>query len=216
MDELERQLQGLALAAQIAPPKTEQRRRALSQLLSALQHSGRLAYPQRGKFQGFYGEVRALALQGLFIYVCEHIHLYDPKRATVLAWVNYLLSRRFFHEASREFMHTLPKGVDSSFQCLSIDDLEGNIPAAVPDTLPAADYNQLRQLLQTDPDQCFQSTHVRHHPQATFQTIALGRLDEKSWDALSQELKVKVPTLSGFYQTALERFKPVFRKYLNP
>ncbi len=216
MDELDQQLQALALEAQGAPPKTEQRRRALSKLLSAIQRSGRLGYPQRGKFKGFYAEVRALALQGLFIYVCEHIHLYNPSRATVLAWVNYLLSRRFFHEASREFMHTRPKGIDANFQCLSLDDLEGNIPDIDPDAKQFSDYDQLRQLLQTDPDHCFQATHVRHHPQATFQAIALGRLDEKSWDALSKDLKVKVPTLSSFYQTSLHRFKPVFEKYLNP
>jgi Co/Zn/Cd efflux system component len=130
-----------------------------------------LGYPQRGKFQGFYADVRALALQGLFIYICDHIHLYDPNRATVLAWANYLLSRRCFHEASREFMHTRPKGIDPDCQCLSIDDLDSAIPTP---QSPASDYDQLRQLLQADPENHFQTTHVKQHPRGQLSGDRLG------------------------------------------
>jgi DNA-directed RNA polymerase specialized sigma24 family protein len=215
MDDLNQRLEELALLAQSAPPKSGERRRALSQLLSVIQQSGRLGYPHRGKFKGFYHEVRDLALQGLFIYICEHIHLYSPERATVLAWANFLLSKRFFNEASREFMHTAPKGISPDFKRLSIDDLNDEISDESFSQSPSSNHAEIRQLLQSDPENIFQITHVRNSKEASFQAIALSRLEERSWQELSEELGVKVSTLSGFYQTCLDRFKPIFEKHLN-
>ncbi len=212
MNDVDSYLKQLALEAQRHPLKTRQRQRALAKLLSAIQRSGKLVRPYRGQFRGFYEDIYAEARQRLFLHICERIDEYDSQRE-VLQWANFLLRQRFFINASREIMPTLPRGVDArQITRLTIDDLDRNI---LPDKHSPLLSQEVRQVIQEDPEGIFQQTHVVDHPAANFQAIALKILSGYSWKEISAELDVKTPTLSSFYQRCLTKFAPKFKEYLS-
>nr|RNJ65257.1 MAG: hypothetical protein EDM05_32140 [Leptolyngbya sp. IPPAS B-1204] len=68
----------------------------------------------------------------------------------------------------------------------------------------------LRQYVEEDPDQLFQN-HIKGHPEVTLQTILLARLDDETWQSLSQRTGVKIATLSNFFQRSLTSLAPQIR-----
>ncbi len=208
---LDDRLKQLALSAQQYPAKSRERQRALAKLLSAIQSSKKLARPQAGQFQGFYQEIYAEALQRLFAHICDRIDDYTPDRGEVLQWINFLLSRRFFTEASREVMPTVYKGMDpKTTKFVTVEDLDRNIS----DEMNPQLSQELEQVINEDPEGLFQNTCVSGYPQATFQVLATRRLAGFSWQDISAELGVAIPTLSGFYQRSLVKFTPKLKEYL--
>ncbi len=215
MNEIDQQLKQLAIEAQQHPPKTKQRQQALSKLLRAIQQSGMLMHPRRGDFLGFYEEIYAEALQRLFFHICERIDDYDPQRE-VLQWANFLLNRRFFIEASRNFMPTVPKGVNpKEIIRLTIDDLDKNNFIEVNYQETNSLFQEIFYYLDSDPEGIFKSTHISNNPAANFQFLAIKILSGYSWKEISEELAVKIPTLSSFYQRCLTKFAPKFQEYLS-
>ena len=73
---------------------------------------------------------------------------------------------------------------------------------------------QLREYLETDPNQLLQK-HIRAHPEATFQIIALKRLEGISWKELSEDFNIKIPALSNFFQRQLQKIAPEIKKYIQ-
>jgi hypothetical protein len=214
--ELDQHLKQLAIAAQQQSPKSRERQRALARLIQALQRSKKLVRPRREQFPGLYEEIYAEALQRLFSHICDKINSYNPERGEVLQWANFLLSRQFFIEASRELLPTVYKGLDpKSIRPMTLEDLDRSSPAEVNPQLVPLPSQQVRECLEEDPDCLFQQAHIDRHPEANFQFLALQRLDGYSWDDLATELGLKIPTLSGFYQRCLTKFAPTFRAYLS-
>ncbi|NEP15536.1 MAG: hypothetical protein F6J97_01390 [Leptolyngbya sp. SIO4C1] len=74
--------------------------------------------------------------------------------------------------------------------------------------------DEIRQYLETDPDGLLQK-HVQGRRQATFQTIALARLNGDSWASLAEALQVPVPTLSCFYERYLKRIASQIKQYVQ-
>jgi DNA-directed RNA polymerase specialized sigma24 family protein len=213
---LDDQLKQLAIAAQSHPPRSWERRRSLAHLIRALQSSGKLVRPRREQFQGLYEEIYADALQRLFAHICEKIDTYNPQRGAVLQWANFLLQRQFFIEASRELLPTFYKGVDPrTLKRLTVEDLDRNNPDELNPQQTPLPSEQLRQCFEEDPDGLFQQTHIEQCPRASFQYLALQRLAGYSWQELSAELGVQVPTLSSFYQRCLNKFKSQLKMYLS-
>lgn len=212
---LDHRLRQLALSAQQHPPGSLQRQRALSDLIGALQQSQRLTRPRQGQFRLLYEEIYAEALQRLFLFICERIDTYRPQRGEVLQWANFLLSRRFFIEASRDYLPTVYKGMDArSIKRLTIADLDSQNPHELNPQLTPSLSQAVKACLAEDPEGLFASAHVAEVPAASFQRIAIGRLDGYSWQALADELAVAVPTLSSFYRRCLRRFAPHIKTYL--
>jgi DNA-directed RNA polymerase specialized sigma24 family protein len=212
---LDEYLRQLVEIAQQHPPNSRDRKKALAKLISVLQQSKQLTRPRRGQFQGFYEEIYREALQRLFTYVCDRIDDYDAQRGRVLQWVNFLLSRRFFIEASREVLPTVPKGVDpKAVTRLSLEDLDSNNPSELNPQLTPSLSEDLKHYLQEDPDGIFQMTCITQCPKANFQYIALKRLDGYSWQELAAELNLGISTLSSFYQRSITRFAPKCRQDL--
>lgn len=200
-------LKRLALEAQKHPPQSTRRRHALVQLIEAIRLSGRLARPHRGKFSPqFYDLLYEEAVNKTLTYLCRQIDRYDPERGQnqkFMNWVNFRLDRTLI-ECRREFS-------DRNTQSLPhLNDLE-TLPQ--PETRPslAAD---LCDYIEADPDGDFQSTHIRHRPDASFQAIALARLAGKSWEDISAELSIKIPTLSSFFQRCCNKFSAKFQDLL--
>jgi DNA-directed RNA polymerase specialized sigma24 family protein len=213
--DLDDRLRQLALEAQGQLSKSRERQRTLAVFLRTIQKSGKLTRPQRGQFQGLYQEIYAEALQRLFSYICEHIEDYNPERGEVLQWVNFLLSRRFFIEASREVMPTVYKGMDpKSIKRMTLEDLDRSNPSEVNPQLTPSISQEVEQLLAEDPKNVFSKTWIHNHPEASFQVVAMKRLAGFSWQEISSELEISIPTLSSFYQRCLTRFTDMFREYL--
>jgi hypothetical protein len=199
-------LQQLALEAQRHPQGTKERRIALTQLVNAIWQSGRLGRPCSGRFQAVYEDIYDEAVQTLFFYICqnENIRKYDPERASVMAWVNMLLTRRFFPEA-------IPKIIGRENEI----NLEPSHLEAIQSSESISLFEQVRQCIEDDPEGIFRNEHVRTHPEATFQAIAIRRYSGVSWREISAEWGIGIHALSNFYQRCLKRFAPKFKEYLE-
>ena len=204
---LDKQLLELILTAQNSPPGSRKRNQMLSTLFSILRSSKKLTRPMRGQFQGFYNDIYEDAVQRLFIYICERVENYNPERASVLAWVNFLLGQRFFVEASREFMATVYTGMDArQVRKVSVEDLDKAIASDISNQSKPSLSEELKQYIQADPEKVFQLAHVDGYPQVTFQWIASQRLDGYTWRELSKRQGIPISTLSSFYQRCIKKF----------
>ena len=214
--QLDHHLRQLAVTAQRHPKGSLARRRALTELIGTLINSRRLCRPRRGQFRQFYEDIYAEALQRLFAFVCDRIDDYSPKKGEVLQWVNFLLSRRFFIEASRDYLPVVYKGMDAkSVKRLTLDHLDQTNPSELnPQMIPSLSQ-EVKACLEEDPEQLFRQASVADHPAANFQYIAVRRLEGYSWKDLSAEFNIPVPTLSSFYRRCLAQFAPKLRAYLS-
>lgn len=72
----------------------------------------------------------------------------------------------------------------------------------------------VRQYIESDPARLCQK-HIREHPQATFQVIALARLDGKTWKEISESFGIGIPALNNFFQRRLRELAPEIRRYVQ-
>ncbi|MEM8809730.1 MAG: hypothetical protein AAGF01_27220 [Cyanobacteria bacterium P01_G01_bin.38] len=198
-------LKQLALEAQTYPSPLRQH--ALMQLIEAIRASGRLAHPHRAKFApAFYALLYEEAVNRTLVYVCQKIDTYDPERGQAqkfMNWVNFRLDRVLI-ECRREFS-------DRNTQALpNLNDLE-RLPQ--PESTPSL-ASDVRDYITADKHDLFKSAHVRNRPDATFQAIALARFSDQSWDDISAQFGVKVPTLSSFFQRCCDKFSEHFQELL--
>ncbi|NEQ42214.1 MAG: hypothetical protein F6K00_01105 [Leptolyngbya sp. SIOISBB] len=202
------QLKQLALEAQRHPTRSPQRQHALTQLIEAIRRSGRLARPHRTKFApAFYDLLYEEALNQTLTYVCRKIDNYDPERGTAqkfMNWVNFRLDRQII-ECRREFNE------QDAQELPNLNDLEA---IATPGPEAASLAHEVRDYIAADPDGLFQTTHIRHHPKASFQAIALARFADRSWEDIAREFAIKIPTLSSFFQRCCDKFAPQFQRLL--
>ncbi|MFB2970199.1 hypothetical protein ACE1CD_14590 [Aerosakkonema sp. BLCC-F183] len=201
-------LKQLALEIQQQPPQTKLRRHLLGELVEAIQLSGRLGHPHREKFvPEFYDLIYEEAVVRTLTYVCKNIDLYDAERGQkqkFMNWVNFRLDRLII-ECRREFSEPMMEDL------ASLDQLE-NLPQPESDSL----LEQTREYIVSDPDNIFEKEHIRNRPDANFRAIALARFNGQSWEEISADLDIKVPTLSGFFQKSCSKFRAKFREYTSP
>ncbi|MGD2180503.1 sigma-70 family RNA polymerase sigma factor [Lusitaniella coriacea] len=208
-DTLDEKLQHLAIAAQQFPLGTPQRQRTVHQLLVYLQASKKLCRPSCPRqLLGSYDEIYAIALQNLFKYLYKRIEAYDPEKATVLQWSNFLLTRRF-PDAIREIQGMK----DAQNVRLDTIDLEPDLQANSRNSV-APEVKKILNFLKENPDGIFTKLCVNELPNVHFQLIATQFLSGYKWHEISQQLNIPVSTLSSFYQRNLKRFAPLFKEYL--
>ncbi|MEM9162611.1 MAG: hypothetical protein AAGC54_06020, partial [Cyanobacteria bacterium P01_F01_bin.4] len=92
----------------------------------------------------------------------------------------------------------------------NLNDLE-RLPQ--PDATPSL-ASDVRDYIAADKNDLFKSAHVRNHPEATFQAIALARFADQSWDDISAQFGIKIPTLSSFFQRCCDKFSEHFQELL--
>ncbi|PSB04540.1 hypothetical protein [Merismopedia glauca] len=214
---LNQYLRELVQMAQSYPPKSPKRRQILGKLLCEIQNSGLLCHPAcPAQYHGCYKEIYATALQNIFLYICQHIELYNPNVGEVLNWVNFLLSRRF-PDAIAEVVQSAKYMDFKSVKIVSIEDLSrGGIEMINPQELLTPSLTeQIREVLEEDPEGEFEGRFMCSNPLANFKVIALKRLAGISWEELSAEYHSKVAALSNFYQRSLTHFVPKIKKYLS-
>ncbi|NEZ58666.1 sigma-70 family RNA polymerase sigma factor [Adonisia turfae] len=213
--DLDQQLKQLAIEAQQHPPQTPERQCALARLVDTIYRSKKLVRPYSGQFYGLYEDIYAEAQQQLFLYLCEDISRYNPE-LEVLQWANFLMRKRFFIEASRDFMPVAPKGMDrSQVKRITLDALDKQESLELRSQSNPSLSEEVLQCIRDDRDGLFKETHIRNKPAANFQHLALRFLGGYSWKEISDELGVKVVTLSSFYLRCLTKFAPKFKEYLT-
>ncbi len=202
---IDEQLKQLALVAQQHPSLTRERQLALRQLVNGIVQSGRLCRPQSGQFSGVYQDIYDDALQELLLYICQNIEKYDPERASVMAWVNMLLERRFFKEA-------IPKILDKQgIRRMDLSDLDNLASSEKTETLTEI----LKECIELDPENLFKKEHIVNYPSANFQSISRLRFSGKSWKEISEEFGLKVSTISSFYSRCLSKFLLKLKQYCS-
>jgi hypothetical protein len=72
----------------------------------------------------------------------------------------------------------------------------------------------VREYIESDPARLCQK-HIREHPPATFQVIALARLDGKTWKEMSELFGIGIPALNNFFQRRLRELAPEIQKYVH-
>ena len=200
-------LKGLALEAQSQPNPSSLRQHALLQLVEAIRACGRLAHPHRAKFApSFYTLLYEEAVNRTLVYVCQKIDTYDPNRGQAqkfMNWVNFRLDRMVI-ECRRQFS-------DRNTQELpNLNDLE-RLSQPEPQSSLA---KEVREYIAADRDNLFKSTHIRKRPDASFQAIALARFADQSWEEISAQFNIKIPTLSSFFQRCCDKFSENFQELL--
>lgn len=202
-------LKEMGLSAQNYLINSELRTYALTELIRAIKLSGKLCRPHSNKFSySLYRTLYEEAITETFTYICLNIDLYDPDRGDrkFMNWVNFKLDKtllRCYERHHRFAQYELP----------SFPDLEQiKQPATAPDLLQI-----LKEFLSEDPNKTFSNIHIRNRPDANFSAIALAKFSGQSWEVISQQLDIPVPTLSSFYNRWCRRFAPVlemeFKKY---
>jgi hypothetical protein len=120
---------------------------------------------------------------------------------------NPLLGDSLLFEMSKESV-PLPSKLDElTGESRKLEDI------AQPDEKPFLSET-VRQYIEDDPARRFQK-HIREHPRATFQAIALARLDGKTWQEMSKSFGIGIPTLNNFFQRCLRELAPQIRKYVQ-
>lgn len=201
-NQLDAQLKELALLAQGHPHATKGRRIALTQLVNAIWQSGKLCRPYSGQFQLLYEDIYDEAVQNLFLYVCQddNINKYDLARGEVMTWVNMLLTKRFFLEA-------IPKTVGKENEIKLENSHLENLPSLSSISL----VDQLRECIESDPEEIFSKAYIKGHPEANFQAIAIRRYSGIPWKDISTEWGIGITTLNKFYLQCVKKFAPKIR-----
>ena len=201
------QLKKLGMAAQNYPPKSALRGYALTELIRAIQLSGRLYHPHQEKFPAqLYQLLYEEAMTETLAYVCLNIDKYDPNRGNkkFMNWVNFRLDRLIF-DCYRRFNY-LPDR-----QLPSLQDIDQIYQQERQPSLSELIY----QYIEEDTDNIFKSTYIRNSQNANFQNIALARFSGQSWEQISEELDIPISTLSSFFQRCCQRFTYLLQQELQ-
>ncbi|MGD1920085.1 MAG: hypothetical protein ACFCAD_15065 [Pleurocapsa sp.] len=201
------QLKKMGLAAQKYSVNSELRTYALTELIKAIKLSGRLCRPHTSKFSAsLYATLYEEALSETFAYVCLNIDLYDPERGNrkFMNWVNFKLDKLILKCYVNFQKYT-------QHEIYSFAELE-----QIRQPLNSPDLSQvLKEYLTQDPNKVFATAHIRNRPDANFSNIALAKFSGLSWEQISQQLGIPVPTLSSFYNRWCRRFAPLLKKELK-
>lgn len=118
-----------------------------------------------------------------------------------------ILGNSLVFEMSKEFLSLSSRLYEFANESKTLDDI------AQPQEKPFLSET-LRQYIEDDPAKLF-NKHIREHPQATFQAIALGRLDGRTWKEMSEYFGIGIPTLNNFFQRRMRELAPEIRRYVQ-
>lgn len=201
-------LKNLALEIQQTPLKSELRQHLLGEIIVAIRLSGKLCRPHQKKFSpSFYELIYEEAISETLLYVCRNIDKYDPQRGKdkkFITWVNFHLDklviecRRKFDRVNTYYFPSLAEIEDKKFT--EEDTFLGDM---------------VREYMEEDAENLFKEAKITNRPDANFRAIALARLSGKSWEEISTNLGIAIPTLSSFYQRCCRKFAPKFKTDLQ-
>ncbi len=244
MNAIEKQLQQLALEIKQYPLANARnkltRRRKLTKLQNLIIQSGKLETaqkilqnkykPQLGNnlFEDCYTE----ALQKTWLYILSNIEQYTPQKATVLHWFSFILERRFLDikndylkirkvQRDGERRPVLDKSLNKALKNKQSN--KANEATTYQDILKSqyledqdlSQAQQFKQLIIEDPWQIFSGKHIENCPEASYQEIAIQRINDKKWKEIAYQFNLPVPTVSSFLVRSNIYFKAFLYEYLH-
>ncbi|MBW4498705.1 MAG: sigma-70 family RNA polymerase sigma factor [Scytonema hyalinum WJT4-NPBG1] len=216
-DALNQELQQLINEAKQYPadsknPRDRAKRRiALNKLINAVRCSGRLSKQTQWlglpNYEDYYNE----ALQHTFIEICQKIEQYNSQYP-VMAWVNKIFTNRFsdvVRKDQKRGITLLPKNQEKTY-VLSLDEINRDLPVEH----EISEEEQLKEIIESDPENFFSEESIKEHPQANLKAILLLVLEGKQWKEISEELGVPLSTASSFYQRRMRKIITYLKKYI--
>jgi DNA-directed RNA polymerase specialized sigma24 family protein len=205
-DEIDGKLLRLAIAAQDHKHNILERRKVLTELVTQIEGFRIVGRPRPNEFPpDIYEEIYAEAKQDLMLCIFTKIDTYNPSKGKVRQWLNFLMNKRFFNEAIPKIVGRKNSILYTEMQIKWEEYLKN-------DSYEAG--TALREMIEEDADDALKSVVMTRNPQINFQVLLLKRGDGMSWQQLSEEFGVKLPTLTSFYRRSLPQFIPRFREYL--
>lgn len=205
-DEIDEKLERLAIAAQQHKHNILERRKVLTELVTQIEGFRIVGRPRPNDFTPeIYEEIYAEAKQDLMLCIFTKIDTYNPSKGKIRQWVNFLMNKRCFNEAIPKIVGRNNRSLYTEMQIKWEEYLKN-------DSYEAG--TALREMIEEDPDDALKSEVMRRYPQINFQMLLLKRGDGMSWQQLSEEFGVKLPTLTSFYRRCLPQFMPRFKEYL--
>ncbi|BAY37680.1 hypothetical protein NIES2111_20190 [Nostoc sp. NIES-2111] len=216
-DDLNKELQHLINEAKQYPADSQnptvraKRRIALNKLLNTIRTCGKLSkqaqWLESPNYEDYYHE----GLQLTFLEICQKLEQYNPQYP-VMAWVNIILSRRISDVAKKyqkRGITQLPKHQKIP-QVLALDEINKDMPI----DHEIYEQQELKEIIENDPENFFSNEYINGHPQASLKVILLLVLEGKQWKEISQELGVPLSTASSFYQRRLRKTITYLKKYI--
>jgi DNA-directed RNA polymerase specialized sigma24 family protein len=226
MDVLDYQLRQLVKEAQLHPPKSRERRKALNSLIIKIQASGKLnrftQWQSLPDFEEIYHEAEAKT----YVEICNKLDNYHSEHK-VMAWVNQIFQWRF-QDILRQIRNR-PRilSLDELDSCGSDsdkptskelsrakDELKDKLIAESDDELK---LSAVRDFVKNDREGILQNTYIGEDKKANLQTVVLMRFNEYKWEDISKKLGHPIPRLSELYQRNIKKPKVIdyFRRYLQ-
>ena len=216
-DALNQQLQQLVAQVKQYPASSNhareraRRRIAMNKLVNGIQNSGKLSkqtqWSSLPNYEDYYNE----ALQKTLMEICQKVDQYDSKYP-VMAWVNQIFKWRFHDVVNKNRqvgITKLPKGGEV-FRVLSLDELNQELPT----DNDISESEQVREVVEKDPENLLIGEHIKGHPQANLQAIILLILEGKKWKEISEDLNVPMTTAASFYQRRMHKIITYLKKYI--
>lgn len=222
MDELDGHLHQLALEAQ-KHFGTLKGRQLLMQLWGTIYSSSRFSQRSRIKRKIFIenpDEIYDDAVYHLMEYLLRNIKKYDPERGSVMAWVSYLLEKRFVPEAiervQQEQHRIQPKR--------NLNDADGkettrsvveNIASPLPDPSKVK-LLLIQKCFEEDEGDLFKTACMQTYPFINFRDVALNHhVDGLNFTQIATLFKIPYTSLKCFYDRQLKKFAPTIRHYVE-
>ena len=209
------------------PPNHPGKQSNLTHLFNAIVLSGRLARPDK-KYPNFPGheDIYHEYLMQLWIFLGKNIHKFDLEKSRhkndssiskLMIFVNSSSHYLFLKAISAYTDKSIPtplslKGKNQDYQVISFEELEQD-PESPETFIPLAE--QLRELIEKDPQGVFSDTHLRNKPEANFREVALLSLQGLSMSKISEKLGCPQQSLYTFYKRCIRQFIPIFQEYLQ-
>ena len=243
MNAIEKQLQQLALEIKQYPLTNARnkltRRRELTKLQNLIIQSGKLETAQKSlqnKYQpqlgnNLFKDCYTDALQKTWLYIFSNIEQYNPQKATVLHWFSLVLEWRFLDvkndylkirkiQRDGKIRPVLDESLNKSLQNKKSN--EANESTTYQDILKSEYFEdqsfsqarQFKQLIIEDPWLIFSGKHIKNCPQASYQEIAIQRINDKKWKEIAHQFNLPIPTISSFLLRSNTYFKAFFYEYL--
>lgn len=191
---LNQHLQQLVAEACSYPPRSLQRRQKLNEIVRVVTKSGKLWQENTPYYKD--------ALQQTWLYFCRNPEKYDPKKCSVITWLDNSLKWRLQDCRKADAKDQSKKSVDLR--------LEGEETTNPINTLenpphhsdrPLAVLEETREWVETDPTGELSSIHVKKRPDVTCQVLMQRRLPpEASWESIALEFNLPPSTAPNFYK----------------
>jgi hypothetical protein len=189
-------LSDLVLEARQYPVDSPKRQRLLTEIIRQMQRSGKIWHDLQIPADQYQE-----ALQRTWLWFCQSLHNYDPSQSHPITWFNCTLKFRI-----KDVRHEVIVRESRRQQSLHSDSADA---LDLIDRLPAPPLDQSLQMLTAlwtwlDQQQSqLEQMTIRDRPDVNAYILLMRRLPihhQATWQELSAEFGVAVPTLSSFYQ----------------